>query len=126
MVIMKNNKTISVLIALTILAAACTPATPAAEPTVAPTVFPTAVMAPSSAPASNGLPQTDADVPRVSVEEAAAAIQSGEAIVVDVRSAQAYQQSHIPGAVSIPLFDIEQNPGGVNLDKDKWIITYCT
>jgi 3-mercaptopyruvate sulfurtransferase SseA len=126
MVVMINKKTFSVLAALAILAAACTPAAPAAEPTAAPTIVPTAVIAPSSAPASNGLPQTEADVPRVSVADAAAAIQSGEAIVVDVRSAQAYQQSHIPGAVSIPLFDIEQNPGGVNLDKDKWIITYCT
>ncbi len=122
MVVMINKKTFSMLAALAILAAACTPATPAAELTVAPTTVPSAVIAPSS----NGLPQTEADVPRVSVEDAAAAIQIGEAIVVDVRSAQAYQQSHIPGAVSIPLFDIEQNPGGVNLDKDKWIITYCT
>jgi rhodanese-related sulfurtransferase len=60
------------------------------------------------------------------VDEAAAAIEKGEAIVVDVRSAQAYQASHIPGSLSIPLFDIESDPSGVNLDKEKWIITYCT
>jgi hypothetical protein len=126
MVDMINKKTFTVLAALAILIAACTPATPTAEPTVAPTIVPTAVIVPSSAPSSNGLPQTDADVPRVSVEEAAAAIQSGEAIVVDVRSAQAYQASHIPGALSVPLFDIETDPTSLKLDKDKWIITYCT
>jgi 3-mercaptopyruvate sulfurtransferase SseA len=122
MVVMTNKKTFTVLAALAILIAACTPATPTAEPTISPT----AVIVPSSAPSSNGLPQTEADVPRVSVEEAAAAIQSGEAIVVDVRSAQAYQASHIAGALSVPLFDIETDPTSVKLDKDKWIITYCT
>ena len=126
MVVMTNIKMFSVLAALTILVVACTPSTPAAEPTVASAIVPTAVIAPSSAPSSNGLPQTEADVPRVSVEEAAAAIQSGDAIVVDVRSAQAYQASHIPGALSVPLFDIETDPTSLKLDKDKWIITYCT
>ena len=62
----------------------------------------------------------------MSLEESIAAMQSGEAVIVDVRSAQAYQASHIPGAVSIPLGEIETNPTGLNLDKDKWIITYCT
>ena len=75
---------------------------------------------------TSAVPQTEADVPRVSVEDAVAAIHSGEAVVVDVRSAQAYQDSHIPGALSIPLAEIETNPTGVNLDKAKWIITYCT
>ena len=65
-------------------------------------------------------------MPRVTVDEAAAAIEKGEAIVVDVRSAQAYQASHIPGSLSIPLFDIESDPSAVNLDKEEWIITYCT
>ncbi|HSD83951.1 MAG TPA: rhodanese-like domain-containing protein [Anaerolineae bacterium] len=126
MVVMTRIKTFTVLAALTILIAACAPATPAAKPTVAPTIFPTTVTETSSTSSPNGLPQTDADVPRVSVEDAAAAIQSGEAIVVDVRSAQAYQASHIPGALSVPLFDIETDPTSVKLDKDKWIITYCT
>jgi rhodanese-related sulfurtransferase len=55
-----------------------------------------------------------------------AAVQSGEAVIVDVRSLQAFQASHIPGAVSIPLAEIETSPAGLNLDKSKWIITYCT
>ncbi|MGE5375472.1 MAG: rhodanese-like domain-containing protein [Bacteroidota bacterium] len=125
---MKRIKLLSALAALTFLIVSCTAATPAAPamptqppplPTVPVTVEPTSTLA-------SGAPQTEADVPRVSVEDAAAAIQKGEAIVVDVRSAQAYQASHIPGALSIPLFDIESNPAGVNLEKDKWIITYCT
>lgn len=104
------------------LAFACSPATATEPPslqTVPVTVEPTSTV-------SSQVPRTEAEVPRVSVEDTIAAVQSGEAIVVDVRSAQAFQASHIPGALSIPLFDIESNPAGVSLDKDKWIITYCT
>ena len=72
------------------------------------------------------LPLTEADVPRVTVEEAKAALDSGEAVIVDVRSAEAYADGHIAGALSIPLTDIEFNPSGVALDKNQWIITYCT
>ncbi|HJS17139.1 MAG TPA: rhodanese-like domain-containing protein, partial [Anaerolineales bacterium] len=74
----------------------------------------------------DGLPATEAEVSRVSLEETLAALQSGEAIVVDVRGSDAYQASHVAGAISIPLGEIETNPSGLDLDKDQWIITYCT
>ena len=119
------NKKINLLFLLLLLSLAALSCSPSVATKTAPSpTVPVTVELTSTV--TSGLPQSEADVPRVSVADAAAAIQSGKAIVVDVRSAQAYQQSHIPGAVSIPLFDIEQNPGGVNLDKDKWIITYCT
>jgi 3-mercaptopyruvate sulfurtransferase SseA len=105
-----------------VLFASCAPGTPAAVPTVIPTI----VAEVTSSSAENGLPQTEADVPRVSLEDAVAAIEGGEAVVLDVRSAQEYQASHIPGALSIPLAQIEADPNGLNLDKDQWIITYCT
>jgi 3-mercaptopyruvate sulfurtransferase SseA len=116
------NKKINLLFSLLILlvaASACSPATPTALPTAPVTIEPTVTV-------PGGLPQTEADVPRVTVEEAAAAIENGDAVVLDVRSAEAYQASHIPGALSVPLFDIESNPASLNLDKEKWIITYCT
>jgi 3-mercaptopyruvate sulfurtransferase SseA len=71
-------------------------------------------------------PLTEADVPRVTAEEAKAALDSGAAIIVDVRDPAQYEQSHVAGAISIWLDDIEANPTGLNLDKDQWIITYCT
>ena len=120
---MAKIKIILFLTALLMLVTACASATPAADlsqsPAVPVTVEPAATVMP-------GLPQTEAEVPRISVEDAAAAIKNGEAVVLDVRSAEAYQASHIPGAVSVPLFDIETNPANLNLDKEKWIITYCT
>lgn len=73
-----------------------------------------------------GLPLTEADVPRVTVEEAYTAIQNGEAVVVDVRNLQSYLSSHVAGALSIPLVQIETDLASVNLDKEQWIITYCT
>ncbi len=72
------------------------------------------------------LPQTEADVPRVTAEEAKAALDSGTAVIVDVRILESFAAQHIQGALSIPLAGIEADPAGVKLDKDKWIITYCT
>ena len=72
------------------------------------------------------LPLTEADVPRVTVQDAKAAFDRGEAILVDVRGADAYRVSHVAGAINIQLGEFETNPLGLNLDKDQWIITYCT
>jgi 3-mercaptopyruvate sulfurtransferase SseA len=69
---------------------------------------------------------TEASVPRVSIEEARVALESGAAIIVDVRSKQAYDESHIPGAINILLGEFETNINSIALDKDQWIITYCT
>jgi rhodanese-related sulfurtransferase len=73
-----------------------------------------------------GLPQTEAAVPRVSVEDAKAAFDSGEAIIVDVRSTEAYAEGHVAGALSIQLGEFETDIANVKLDRNQWIITYCT
>lgn len=72
------------------------------------------------------LPITEAGVPRVTAEKAKAAFDAGQAVIVDVRTAEAYASRHISGAILIPLADIERDPSAVQLDKTKWIITYCT
>ena len=77
-------------------------------------------------PTKSGQPQTEDEVPRVSVEDAKLALDSGEAVIVDVRSSEAYAEVHIAGAVLIPLGEFEGNIANVPLDKDQWIITYCT
>ena len=64
------------------------------------------------------------EIQRVSIDETKAALDSGSALVVDVRSAEAYQGSHISGAINIPLEELESRLG--ELDQAKWIITYCT
>lgn len=76
--------------------------------------------------AGNQPPQSEAGVPRVSLEEAKAAFDIGAAIIVDVRSVGAFTASHIPGAVNIQLGEFEINITQIDLPKDEWIITYCT
>jgi 3-mercaptopyruvate sulfurtransferase SseA len=95
---MPNKKIFTVLITLLIFLSACAPK----------------------------VPQTEADVPRVKVEEAKSAFDSGKAIIVDVRSAEAYAEGHAAGAISIPLTEFENNIENLSLDKDQWIIPYCT
>ncbi len=64
------------------------------------------------------------DIRRVSLGDAYAAYQLKQAVFVDTRSLSAYNQSHIPGAVSIPVEELEGRLG--ELKKTDWIITYCT
>ena len=105
---------------LVLAALACNATLPqTAEPTVISTQ-------PQVQNQSGGVPQTEADVPRISVEEAKAAFDSGQAIIVDVRNAESYAISHTARAISIPLENFENNIGNLSLKKDQWIITYCT
>jgi 3-mercaptopyruvate sulfurtransferase SseA len=87
--------------------AACAGPTPGAQ--VIPTVTPVA---------------TPGEVQRITPEEAKAAFDSGAAVFLDVRSHTIYLQSHIPGALSIPLAELK--PRIAELDPGQWIITYCT
>jgi 3-mercaptopyruvate sulfurtransferase SseA len=65
-----------------------------------------------------------ADAPRrITVAEARAAFEKGEAIFVDVRGEDAYRQGHIRGALSVPPGTAAQHAN--KLPKNKLIITYC-
>jgi 3-mercaptopyruvate sulfurtransferase SseA len=115
-------KRILLIVLIIIFTSACS----AQQTQSAPTSATTTILEPASTQPSGNPPLTEADVPRVTVEEAKAALDSGAAVVVDVRDPTQYEQSHVAGAISIGLDDIEANPTGVDLDKDQWIITYCT
>lgn len=47
----------------------------------------------------------------------------GEFLLLDVRQPEEYKAGHIPGAMLIPLGELEARQG--ELDRDKRIITYC-
>jgi 3-mercaptopyruvate sulfurtransferase SseA len=64
------------------------------------------------------------EIKRVPLEEAKAAFDSQSAVFVDVRSAETYNQGHIPGAINIPLAEMATRAS--ELDPNQWIITYCT
>ena len=69
-------------------------------------------------------PASESDVQRVTPADAKAALDSGSAVFVDVRDSSSYERSHIPGALLIPLNELNDHLG--ELDKSSWIITYCT
>jgi 3-mercaptopyruvate sulfurtransferase SseA len=85
---------------------------------------PSPVADPVSAP--DNTPLTATEVPRVSVEDARKALESGAAVMVDVRDPRAFESRHIAGAISVPLGEIEQHPADLPFERDQWIITYCT
>ena len=68
--------------------------------------------------------ETFPEISRVSLDDSKAALDSREAIFIDVRDASAYAESHVPGALSIPLAELDERLG--ELDPSHWIITYCT
>jgi 3-mercaptopyruvate sulfurtransferase SseA len=119
---MKRISYLIVSLALT-MTVACSSSTPQSEPTTAP--LPTQPE-PVQQPQGNQPPLTESQVPRISVSDAKAAIDSGQAILVDVRSADSYAAGHAAGAMSIPLGNFEVNIDKLSLEKDQWIITYCT
>jgi predicted sulfurtransferase len=108
--------------ALLITTFACNAVSPQQEPTAIPT---TQVIF-SPIPQKTNPPASEANVPRISAVDAKAAFDSGEAIIVDVRSVEAFTIEHIAGAISIPLTNFENDPANLSLDKHQWIITYCT
>ena len=63
-------------------------------------------------------------VRRVSVTELRDLLARNEAVVVDVRSEEAYKTAHIKGAKLIPVGEILNHTG--ELPKDKLIVTYCS
>jgi 3-mercaptopyruvate sulfurtransferase SseA len=64
------------------------------------------------------------EVPRVSLEDALSANNTGSAVFIDVRDSSAYEAAHVPGSLSFPLSQLESRVK--ELDPNDWIITYCT
>ncbi len=52
-----------------------------------------------------------------------AKVRAGAVTVLDVRPVEEYQAGHIPGALSVPLKDLEQRLSG--LPRDREIVAYC-
>ena len=75
-------------------------------------------------PSSGNAAAVPAEVERVSLEDAKGAFDSQQAVFLDVRDPDTYNEGHIPGSVNIPLAQLESRLG--ELDPNRWIITYCT
>ena len=63
-------------------------------------------------------------VRRITIDQFEALLKEGKAFVVDVRSEDAYNVGHIPGAKLIPANDVASRIK--ELPSDKLIVTYCS
>jgi 3-mercaptopyruvate sulfurtransferase SseA len=121
---MTLKRTLPAMIVLILATLACQTLFPQADSTT-PAPLPTQPGLGQSSP-GNPPPLTEDEVPRISVSEAKAALDSGQAVFVDTRDAEYFIQGHIKGAVSIPLDRFENSLAGISLEENQWIITYCT
>lgn len=64
------------------------------------------------------------EIRRITVEETQALLAKNDAVMVDTRSASAYETAHVKGALNITGGDLEAKLK--SLPRDKKIVTYCT
>ena len=77
---------------------------------------------PAPSPSSSGVP---AAYRKITAEEAKRMIDAGGVTVVDVRRADEYAQSHIPGALLVPNEEIGANAPEALPDKDAVLLVHC-
>lgn len=98
------------------------PSQPAATSVSAPVAPP-----PSAPPDDHDHAALEAEIaktPRITVEELDALMKKNQAVVIDVRNVEDYADSHIPGALQIPLSFVE---GEIPwFPRDKKLVTYCS
>ena len=61
-------------------------------------------------------------LPNTEHDEITTIIEDGNYILLDVRTKEEYDESHLKGAINIPYDEIDENS---NLDKTKKIMVYC-
>jgi rhodanese-related sulfurtransferase len=64
--------------------------------------------------------------PRISAEDLREKDKAHKVLIVDVRATSAYEVSHIPGSLSIPLTSVESSLDLLPKDKNAEIVLYCT
>ena len=63
---------------------------------------------------------------RISMDEAKVLMKETEGyILLDVRTKEEYESGYIPGAINIPLSDINENVVSSLPDKSQMILVYC-
>ncbi len=90
---------------------------------------PTPTVSPSPAPVipdvSSSAPATEDAVPRITAGELKAKLDSGkDVVIVDTRNLENFNKKHIPGAISMPLVEVDLRYE--ELPKGKTIVLYCT
>jgi len=73
--------------------------------------------------ASSAVPTSD--VPTISRAELVQALNSGRVILLDVLSRESFAASHLPGAINLPVAEIDRRARDLLPDRDAAIVTYC-
>lgn len=61
----------------------------------------------------------------IDAEEAKQMMENEDVIIIDVRTAEEFSETHIDGAVLLPLDEITAQAESVMPDKDKTYLIYC-
>ena len=100
--------------------------TPPPPPASQTQTSPIQITMPNSSTVQVPVPQGDEELAkarRISRAEAMKMVKAKKAVYVDVRSKETYDESHIPGAINIPL---SQLPARFkDFPPKKFLITYC-
>lgn len=124
---MKLKLLLPAVLAALLFAIACTDAAKPPTLVAGNTNGPAPSTPPANAPANaagHGHDDAGHDAPRISLADAKKAYDAGEAVMVDVRGADAFKFERIKGAVNIPIGQIEANMD--KIPKGKKIIVYCS
>jgi len=62
----------------------------------------------------------------ISRQDLHAAMVRNEIIVVDTLAPTYWSQEHLPGAINLPIEDVEKSVAAILPDKSAWIATYCS
>jgi rhodanese-related sulfurtransferase len=83
--------------------------------------------APAKARQQPNTPVDAAAVPRLSQPEFQKLHSTSDVLVIDVRSEAIFQEGHIPGAIGVPLAEIEDRIDAIRSQaKSRQIVTYCS
>lgn len=61
----------------------------------------------------------------ISYEEAIKLYDNNKAIIIDVRDEEEYLESHVQGAINVPVYEILEKINKIVKNKDDIIILYC-
>ena len=112
------------LLAIALLVAACNDAAKPINISRA-TPAPGAPSAPAQQPGTDSHGHAEgADAPRISVADAKKAFDDGSAVFIDTHLKNAYDDGHIPGAINIPVAELDLKFN--TIPKGKKIIAYCS
>ncbi len=64
-------------------------------------------------------------VPTVDRRELVAGMRAGRFLLVDVLSPESFAATHLPGAINLPIADLERLAPGLLPDRAAPIVTYC-